>query len=180
MSARLIVFAGPPCSGKSDLAARTAKALAIPHVQMDETRARLMPDSAHTRHDRAIAYRAMAFAAELLLARKEMVILDAPYGHAEDRRDLADVIARTKGTLYLIECRVTADAAVERFRRRPPEHVGLMDLTEDRVRELVQAYEYTGAGLVLDTSAADVERSFGRVRAYLGTGGCLGGGQDGR
>ena len=39
-----------------------------------------MPDAAHTRADRAVAYRAMHLAAELLAGAGVSVILDAPAG----------------------------------------------------------------------------------------------------
>src|SRR3954447_6608285 len=85
---RLIVFSGPPCSGKSTLAAEVARRLSLPHLSMDATRRRILPDAPHTRADRQAAYRAMHWAAELLLDAGASAVLDAPYGHAEDRADL--------------------------------------------------------------------------------------------
>jgi len=90
----LIVFAGPACSGKSTLAAEVARRHGWPHLSMDATRQRLMPGAGHTRAHREVAYRAMLFAAELLLAAGASVILDAPYGHAEDRAELAGKLLR--------------------------------------------------------------------------------------
>jgi len=90
---------------------------------MDATRQRLLPGASHTRADRAVAYRAMLFAAELLLGVGAGAVLDAPYGHAEDRADLARVAA---GQWKLIECRVSPEArwhgcapAGSRTRRAP-------------------------------------------------------------
>src|SRR5205809_2864448 len=134
-SSRLMViaFTGPPCAGKSTLAAEVARRLRIPHLSMDATRRRLLPDAAHTRADRAVAYRAMEWAAELLPS----VILDAPYGHEEDRSGLERLQA------VVIECRVTPDIAVDRFRSRGPDSVRL-DLTEEVVRRVVAEYRYRG------------------------------------
>jgi len=109
------VFAGPACSGKSTLAAEVARRRGWPHLSMDATRQRLLPGASHTRADRAVAYRAMLFAAELLLGVGAGAVLDAPYGHAEDRADLARVAA---GQWKLIECRVSPEAAVARLRAR--------------------------------------------------------------
>ena len=64
----LIVFAGPPCAGKSTLAAEVARRRDLPVLSMDATRRRILPAAAHTRADRQVAYRAMHLAAELLLA----------------------------------------------------------------------------------------------------------------
>ncbi len=153
----VIVFAGPPCAGKSTIAAQVAHSLGLPHVAMDATRARLLPDAAHTRADRAVAYRAMLFAAELLHNARAGVILDAPYGHAEDR----DAV-RQLHPLW-IECRVSPEVAVRRFRQRGPDPIRL-DLTEDLVRAMVSAYQYTGAGLTLDTGTLSVDEC---VRAAL-------------
>ncbi len=162
----LILFAGPPCAGKSTLAAAVAARRSIPHLQMDSTRARILPGAAHTRADRRVAYRAMHFAAELLVANGVPVILDAPYGHAEDRAEVAGVCAKTGAPLRLIECRVSPETAVERLRRRGPDSVRL-DLTPERTVQLVRAHRYSGAGLLLDTEALTTEECLARIAEYL-------------
>jgi predicted kinase len=136
----VIAFTGPPCAGKSTLAAEVARRLGVPHLSMDETRRRLLPDAAHTRADREVAYRAMEWAAEMLPG----VVLDAPYGHEEDYAALERLGAK------VIECRVSPETAVRRFRERGPDRVRL-DLTEDVVRRMVEDYRYRGGALVLDT-----------------------------
>ena len=161
----LIVFAGPACTGKSTLAAAIASRRGWPHLSMDATRQRLMPNALHTREDRAIAYRAMLFAAELLLAAGAGAVLDAPYGHAEDRADLARI---DPGKRKLIECRVSEQIAVARIRARGIPDATRPDLTEERVARLNREYRYTGEGLTLDTGALSVAECLARIEAYLG------------
>jgi predicted kinase len=163
VSAKLIVFAGPACTGKSELAGRLGATLGVPHLTMDATRARILPDSPHTRADRRVAYRVMHFAAGLLAAAGQTVILDAPYGHIEDRRDLA---ASVSAPFYLVECRVDREIAVRRFRARGADPVRL-DLTEERVAELNAAFPYWGGGLLLDTGEATPEACLARIVRYL-------------
>ena len=169
MSGRLIVFSGPACSGKTELGARLAAELRAPHLQMDATRARLMPDSAHTRADRRVAYRAMHFASELLLDRGATVILDAQYGHPEDREEVEQIGARTRSELYLVECRVDPEPAARRFRERPASHPGL-DLTEELVIEMARTFPYSGRGLTIDTGELSIGECERRIRKYLDSG----------
>jgi predicted kinase len=131
---------------------------------MDSTRQRLMPAAKHTRADREIAYRAMLFAAELLLDAGSGAVLDAPYGHAEDRGEL-DRVAH--GRWKLIECRVSEDAAVARLRARGIPDPTRPDLTEERVIRLNREYRYTGEGLLLDTDKLRVEECLARVERFL-------------
>jgi predicted kinase len=159
----LIVFAGPPCSGKSTLAAELARRLGIAHLSMDATRQRILPGAAHTRADREVAYRAMHFAAELLLAAGGSVILDAPYGHTEDREEIARIGG---GQLKRIECRVRPETAVRRFRERGPDAIRL-DLTEEVVAQMVRDYVFIGDGLTLDTEALSVEECMARIEEIL-------------
>lgn len=145
----VIVIAGPPCAGKSTIAAEAARRLGIPHLSMDGTRQRILPGAAHTRSDRQVAYRAMLMAAELLHAAGAGVILDAPYGHEEDRTALAALRP------LWVECKVSPEEAVRRLAERgfDPERP---DLTAEIVRRSAAGYRY-GSGVVIDTEEVGVE-----------------------
>jgi predicted kinase len=158
---RLIVFAGPPCGGKTS----AAGLLPYTHLEMDSIRARLLPDSLHTRPDRAVAYRAMLWMAELLIPRDGCVIVDGGFVHAEDRRLCQQVAARTQAGLRVVEFQLPLAAALERNRLRRAHHPGL-DLDDARVTELVTTYRWSGHGLTVDgqRSPKDIAES---VRSYV-------------
>ena len=161
----LIVFAGPACSGKSTLAAEVARRRGLPHLSMDATRQRILPDAAHTRADRAVAYRAMHFAAELLVGAGAGAVLDAPYGHPEDR---AEMVRVSGGKYRLIECRVAVETAVERLRARGIPDPSRPDLNEELVARLHREYPYSGEGLLVDTDRAPFEVNLRRIEQWLG------------
>lgn len=131
---------------------------------MDGVRQRILPNARHTRADRAVAYRAMLFAAELLVAAGATAILDAPYGHPEDRAELNGVSA---GNYKLIECRVSEAIAIERLRARGIPDPTRPDLTESKVRRLNREYLYSGEGLLLDTDRLSVGECLARIEPYL-------------
>src|SRR5262249_2618687 len=115
---------------------------------MDAARARLLPGAAHTRADRAVAYRAIVWVAEML----GDAVLDAPFGHDEDFSELVRLGA------VVVECHVSPGTAMRRFRERGRDTVRL-DLTEEVVRRMVEEYRYRGAALVIDTEKVSVEEA---------------------
>jgi predicted kinase len=162
----LIVLAGPPCSGKSTVAEELARRLDIPHLSMDATRRRILPGAAHTRADREVAYRAMHFAAELLLRNGGRAILDAPYGHAEDRAELSRIVDASRARLCLVEFRVSPETAVRRLRQRGPDPER-PDLTGAIVAQAARDYPYTDSGLVIDTDTIDPAHSVQLICDYI-------------
>ncbi|MGA9625544.1 MAG: AAA family ATPase, partial [Bryobacteraceae bacterium] len=106
----------------------------------------------------------------LLLAAGASAILDAPYGHQEDREELARIAAGAD--VRLIECLVSPETAVRRFRQRGPDPVRL-DLTEELVGRMVREYSYAGdwAGrarpLRVDTEALSLPECLERIESFL-------------
>ena len=92
------------------------------------------------------AHRAMHLVAEVFLDLGMNVIASAMYNHVEERRDVEDLATRLKAPLYLIECRVTPQAAV--LRNAQSGH----ELTDERVLEMVNTFPYYGRGLVVDST----------------------------
>jgi predicted kinase len=162
---RLVVFAGPPASGKSTLGGRLAQHRNLVHLEMDRIRAYVLPDSPHTREDRVIAYRAMHLMAETLLELGHGVILNAGYSHAEDQSVVREIAKRTQTRLFWIECVVRAEVALQRCRGRFGKHPGL-DLNDERVIDLVTHFPYTGAGLLVD-STEPLDSCLDRIEGYL-------------
>jgi len=148
---RIIVFSGPPCSGKSTLASKLSSTRSIPHLELDAIRARILPNSRNTREDHMTAHRTMHLVAEVFLDLGMNVIVNAAYGSVEERRDVEELAARLSAPLYLVECRVTPHAAILRNARKrdeSPSHA----LTDERVLDLVNTFPYYGRGLVVDST----------------------------
>jgi predicted kinase len=148
---RLIVFSGPPCSGKSTLGAKLSTTWSIPHLELETIRARILPNSRNTHEDHMIAHRTMHLVAEVFLELGMNVIANAAYSIVEERRDLEELAARMSTPLYLIECRVSPQAAAQRNARRREQQPGY-ELSDERVLELVNTFPYYGRGLVVDST----------------------------
>jgi len=161
----IVVFSGPPCSGKSQLGQMLSERRGYLHLEMDAVRVRVLPESAHTRQDRQVAYRAMHLAAEAAARAGACVIVNACYSHASDRRDIEQAAQRAGVPLYLVEFRVSAPVAVARWQSRRQAHPGA-DLTEARVRELVNRFPYFGGGQTVD-GEQPAEEVFKAIEDYL-------------
>jgi predicted kinase len=158
---KLVIFAGPPCTGKSTV----GRALGYAHLEMDNARVALLPGSAHTRADRAIAYRAILWTSAHLLRYTDIVICDGGFGRQEDR-DACHVLAREAGaSLYLVEFTGPLEILLQRNRERRIHHPGL-DLTDARVAEIVEGYPWLNTGLVVESSRP-VAECIATVREYI-------------
>jgi len=70
---------------------------------------------------------------------------------------LVSAVNRVEGSLYLAEFHVDRESALSRFESR--QNHPAIDLTEDRVADLVAAYPYSNTGLLIDLSIIDVEEA---------------------
>lgn len=165
---KLIVFAGSPLSGKSTL----SKAISEDYsdsvlLEMDQTRLNELPDSEHNKADRNVAYRLTHFCADKALRKgKSTIILVATYAPPEHRRAVVELAKKWSVGIYLVECRVSPEDAVDRFWRRPVDHAG-SDLTATRVRELASELPLYGGGCVVDTSKYETRECLALIRNYL-------------
>lgn len=146
----IVVFSGPPCSGKSYIGERLAARRGLIHLEMDAIRVRLLPQAAHTRADRVVAYRAMHYAAEMLARSGRSVIVNAVYGHRRDRMEIYECAGRAHAQLYLVQFKVSLPVALERARLRRQRHPGL-DLDDARVTHLIESFRYFDGSLVVDS-----------------------------
>lgn len=160
---RLIVFSGPPCSGKSTLAEKLSQETKFVYLQMDRVCDRLFSGSMHGPRHREVSYRAMHFAAEQLLERNQSVILDATYRHERHRLSLQQIRDKTGAELYLIQCKVSVAEALRRFAERL-DHPAI-DLTEKRVARQVRDYPYSDDALIVETTQ-DVLSCLEQIKLY--------------
>lgn len=158
---KLVVFGGPPCTGKSAV----GRALGWAHLEMDDARATLLPEAAHTREDRRIAYRAVLWAADHLLRHVDVVIVNGGFGHEEDRARCREVARAHGAEICWVEFTAPLAVLIERNRARRAHHPGL-DLTDERVEEIVRGYPWSGAGLTVD-STRTVEECAEAVRRFV-------------
>lgn len=135
-------------------------------LQVDRILSVLMPTSDRNQRDRDVAYRAMILTASELLRCGRTVLLDATFSRAEHRRELEECALALRTPLYLIQCRVSPEVAVTRFKRRTDHSA--VDLSEDRVRRLAQTFEYVEAGLCL--SGSDIAALSYAAKSYLDEG----------
>jgi predicted kinase len=157
----LVIFAGPPCTGKSTI----GRALGYAHLEMDDARVTLLPDAAHTRADRAIAYRAVLWAAGHLLRYTDVVICNGGFGHQVDRDACVELARETDAALCVAEFEAPLAVLLERNLARRDAHPGL-DLTDARVAEIVESYRWWGAGIRVD-STMPLPECVEQVRAYI-------------
>ena len=162
----LIVFCGPPCSGKTTLAAKLHAETGLPYLAIDSILPRILPGTTFKQEDRDLAYRVLAFATEQLLAAGRGVIVDANFARPPHLENLEVIASNCKARLCLVECKADVAIAIERFRERGGQHPAV-DLDEERVAHLNRTYPYRLTGLVMDTSR-NVEECMAEIRRQLG------------
>src|ERR1700754_994514 len=111
----LVILCGPPCTGKSTIGAELQRRLEFTHLDVDELRQQLLPDSDQRIEDRDIAYRKMHWFAEKLLQAGKSVIVNATYNRAVHRRELAAILKTVLGRAALIQCRAPLETVISRF-----------------------------------------------------------------
>ena len=164
---RIVVFSGPPLSGKSTLSAAYGIESNVPVMEMDSIRLRLIPDSQQSARDRNIAYESMHHTAEqLLLWGAKEVALVATYTRRDMRRNLVKMSERCKAQLYILQFRVASESANERFMARPAGHAAV-DLTSQSVRDQAIKYPYYDGSIIIDTTNMSAAAALGIIIKYL-------------
>ena len=162
---QVLVCAGPPLSGKSTV----AKAFAIKkhwaYIEVDSILSLLIPNSNRCLEHRELGYRAAHKLVGLLLEFGQNVIIDCTYSRLFYRQDLVTAVNQVKGSLYLVEFHVDRATALLRFKNRQGHPA--VDLTENRVSDLVVAYPYSNAGLSIDLSVTNVEEAIGNMSHFI-------------
>jgi predicted kinase len=163
---RLIVVCGPPCSGKTTLAAKLHVETELPYLAIDKILPRILPNSSFEQADRDVAYRVLGLTVEYLLSAGQGAIVDGTFARAPYLEDLQAIADKSRSRLFLVECKIDIRTAVSRFSHRDPGHPAA-DLDEERVERLNRSYPYRSKGLVLDTSRP-VEQCLAAIRQHIG------------
>jgi len=149
MFPKLLVLSGPPCSGKSSLSAAIATKTGFCWLETDRILSTLIPHSDRRKSHRNLAYRVTLLIADELLNCGHSVLLDATYGSYKHRKAVEDCAKHAGVPLFLVQCNVSPEVAVGRFRARGAHPA--RDLTECRVRQLASRYRFCPLGVTLTT-----------------------------
>jgi predicted kinase len=163
----VLVLAGPPCAGKSEvgrlLAADSAPAKRI-YVEIDALFSLLLPTSDRNRDDRMLAYDAAHVVARLLLEHGRTPVLECTYSRRQQRASLLRAIADVpEAPLWVVEFFVSPDDAVDCFRRREQP----TDLDERLVRERAETFPYSTQAHRLVSTAATPDDLAREVASWL-------------
>ena len=120
----VLVLSGPPCSGKSTVGRVLASGASSSrpqrlHIEVDSLFDLLLPRSDRNRDDRMLAYDSAHLLARMFLERGTTAVLECTYARIEQRLSLVDALAGVPAApLWVVECFVSPEEAVRRFRRR--------------------------------------------------------------
>jgi len=137
---RIIIFCGPPCSGKTTKSKALSSKSKITRLSVDETCERLYGNKILSELERDIAYKGIHESAEKIIQSNQDVILDGTYARDKQRDAISLVALANNAVLEINECYVSPDDAVKRFLER--ENHSAKDLTEERVKFLAETYPY--------------------------------------
>src|SRR5260370_41647327 len=104
---QLIVVIGPPCSGKSTLAAELGENIGAVVLDIDQIRQAVIPNSRQTQDDRDIAYRCMHLISQKLLeVGANQIILAATYSRQNPREWLRSLADKNSDRVSVLACKV--------------------------------------------------------------------------
>ncbi|MFC0006492.1 AAA family ATPase [Micromonospora siamensis] len=159
----IVVFSGPPCSGKSTVVKAMASRPGRRHLEVDALFDLLFPASDRNRDDRMGAYDGAHLLARMLVDRGQTVVLECTYARRDQRRSLLRALAGSPAPLWIVEFFVASDEAVTRFRARRQ----ATDLDEDLVRERADAFPYSDQALRVESSFGTPQEQAGRILTWL-------------
>jgi predicted kinase len=165
---RLIVFAGPPCSGKSTLAEIISKKMSAKHLSVDDISLEINPRSDYSEEDRNKNYEEMHRRAKKLMeSGSKTVVLDATYARGIQRLALEHLAKDLDADIKLIECWISPEVAGKRWEER--KHHPATDMSKDRAQKLAKNYRYTSKGYSVITDQHPSRYARGILK-YLGEG----------
>lgn len=144
MITRVVIFCGPPCSGKSYWAKKLNTTLR--YISVDKINSAIIKNSDLPSRD--IAYGAMHVAAGYLLSEKIPVLLDATYTRKTNRKQLVNLIKLFDSRVSLVQFHVDPLIAGERYLSRSG-HTA-QDLSYGGVISQAKSYPYYANGYVFE------------------------------
>jgi predicted kinase len=161
----VLVLAGPPCSGKSEVGNALACDSRL-YISVDRLFDLLLPGSDRNSADRMLAYDAAHLLARMLLERGLTPVLECTYSRLEQRTSLVEAIADVPSApFWVVEFAVDPDEAVRRYRESPSHQA--TDLNEQLVRDRAQTFPYSVQALCLNSGSAPPGDLAHQIRRWL-------------